>query len=108
VSPKRFVRAESRNGEVLERDILNALGGGQTRSAVELVTDLAVQYADLSNAMKRLLDNHLVLVEYEAGDESYFRLTPRGVDALGEGGALELGPPKGDKEVAPPEPATRR
>jgi hypothetical protein len=99
VSTRRFTRGKGRregaadappDAELLEHDVLDALGGGRTMSQVELVTDLGVRYGEVAYALGRLLDSGLVEVAYEADDERFFALADAGVAALNEGGNLDL------------------
>ena len=82
---------------------MNVLGGGQTRSEVELVADLAVSYDDLVGTLQRLTAADLVDIEYEQGGERFYSLAETGVAALKGGGdagleaALDAGGLVGDQ-----------
>jgi hypothetical protein len=59
-------------GDTLEQEVLDALAGGRTRSAVELVTDLAVPYDDVEQALTHLLSEKAIAEAYEAGGEVFY------------------------------------
>jgi biopolymer transport protein ExbD len=59
----------------LEAQVLETLAGGQTRSALELVTDLRVPFAATVDALDHLQEAGLVDIAYQDGDETFFTRT---------------------------------
>ena len=64
----------------LELEVLERLAAGQTRSEIELVTELAVSYDDINRAVKKLVDESIVDVAYSSSHETFYKRA-EGADA---------------------------
>jgi hypothetical protein len=60
--------------DLLQHEVLEALAAGHTRSALELVTDLQEPYPAIAATLDRLVEDGVIGVVYEIGDETFYGL----------------------------------
>jgi hypothetical protein len=58
----------------IERLVVETLAGGQTRSALELVTELQVPFPEIDAAISRLCDAGVLRESYASDGESFLTL----------------------------------
>jgi hypothetical protein len=61
----------------LEGRLTETLVGGQTRSALEFVTDLGVPFSEVVDAIDRLQQTGVLKVAYQEGDETFFTVVQK-------------------------------
>jgi DNA-binding transcriptional regulator PaaX len=58
----------------LEGRVVETLAGGQTRSALEFVTDLGIPFDEVKDAISHLADEGILAVSYRDEDETFYTL----------------------------------